>query len=338
MPETLTPLPAAAQHAQLVRTLYQGLLGREADAAGLHHWCGALAAGADLATLTAAIVDSEEYRRNAQRRQAGAVASARLAERCRAAFGQQALRIVDVGAQMLADEAHVYAALTEHGLRVDVIGFEPLEDKLSERARHDGAGSVRLYPHFIGDGQRHTFHINAPDATSSLLPFNRALTDQLIDLSQLRTERTEAVDTSRLDDVLDDGVGVDFLKLDIQGFELPALRHAGAVLARTNVVHCEVSFAEIYAGQGLFSDIEQLLRAQGFDFLDFHTSCRYAYEGGVDASARDRLGWGDAIFFKRAHALGRRDLLAQAAIALLIYDKPSLAAALAAQADAATLA
>jgi len=322
----------AAQH--LVRALYGALLGRDADPAGLAHWSAALAEGrADLGALGAALAGSDEFAARAAARAVRDGLPARFAAAAAPAFAGAPLRIVDVGAQILADEQHVYAPLAAHGLACHVVGFEPLEDKLSERRRQDDGSTVELFPDFIGDGGRHTFHVNAPDATSSLLPFNRALTAQLVDLSHLRTEKTLDVATSTLDGALADGARVDLLKLDIQGFELPALRHAGAVLARTNVVYCEVSFAEIYAGQGLFSDIEQLLRARGFDFIDLHTSCRYAYHG-ADTAARDRLGWGDAIFYKRPELVGERDLLAQAAIALLLFDKPSLAAALAARAGA----
>lgn len=340
MQEQNPAAPAApaslAQQQEIVRSLYRGFLEREADAAGLDYWSAALAAGADAAALVEALTHSEEYLRNSALRAARLGARQAVSRAAILAFAARPLTIVDIGAQELEGEQHVYAALGAHGLPCQVIGFEPLEDKLSLRRRHDG-GSVRLYPNFIGDGQPHLFHINEPDATSSLLPLNQALNGALVELSHLRTARTEQVQTSRLDDVLLDTAGVDFLKLDIQGFELPALQHAGAVLARTAVIHCEVSFAPIYAGQALFSEVETLLRAQGFHFLDFSSACRYAYHCGSGDSSRDRLGWGDAVFFKAPELLaGPRELLAQLVIALLVYDKYSLAESLAERYDALT--
>jgi FkbM family methyltransferase len=324
------------QH-DIVRALYRGFLGREPDPAGLQYWSGVLAAGGDAAALMHALMASREYSRN----KLGAAATHHdlrqaVARRAAALFQRAPLTIVDIGAQALEDEQHVYAPLVAHALSCQVIGFEPLEDKLRERQQRDGSGTTRLYPDFIGDGRRHVFHINQPDATSSLLPLNHALNRDLVELSKLRTRKTVEVDTSELDQVLADTARVDFLKLDIQGFELPALRHARAVLARTSVVHCEVSFAPIYEGQALFSEVESLLREQGFYFLDFSSSCRYAYHCASGSQSRDRLGWADAVFFKHPNQLDNpQDLLVQLVIALLVYDKYSLAESLAERYDAA---
>lgn len=321
-------------HEDIVRGLYRGFLGREPDAPGLRHWSGVLAGGGDAASLLHAITHSDEYLRGDALRAARGQAKQAVAARAAALLQGRPLTIVDIGAQELEGEQHVYAPLVRHALPYQVIGFEPLEEKLRERQLQDG-GSVRMYPNFIGDGRRHLFHINSPDATSSLLPLNQALNRDLVDLSQLRTEKTVEVATSRLDEVLADTARVDFLKLDIQGFELPALQHASAVLKRTNMVHCEVSFAPIYEGQALFSEVETLLRAQGFYFLDFSSNCRYAYHCASGSTSRDRLGWGDAVFFRDASLLDDpQDLLAQMVIALLVYDKYSLAESLAARYDA----
>ncbi len=298
MTHTSTPRDPVvlAQAQNIVRGVYRGLLGRDPEPAGLDYWSGV-------------IVDSGD---------AGMVLHARTA------LGARPLAIVDVGAQELEGEQHVYAALDAHGLPNRIIGFEPLADKLDESKRRNPR--ITLYPTFIGDGASHTFHINNFDATSSLLPLNRALTADLVDLSNLATVSTEQVATSTLDAVLADTPYVDFLKLDIQGFELAALEHATALLSRTNVVHCEVSFAEIYQGQALFSDVEALLRAHGFYFVDFSSSTRYPYHCASGSTSRDRLGWGDAVFFRRPELLASEsDLLAQVLIAQFVYDKSSLA-------------
>ena len=182
---------------------------------------------------------------------------------------------------------------------------------------------------FIGVGARHLFHLNDPDATSSLLPFNEAVIGSLVGLTELRTTKMAQVKTETLDDILSEEPRIDFLKFDIQGFELPALRHAAETLARTLVVHCEVSFVEIYEGQALFSDVEAYLRKSGFRFMDFSYECRYAVSGG-GATTQDQLGWADAVFFRDwRQGDDPHVLLRQSIMASLVYRKLSLGAALA---------
>lgn len=311
-------------HTELVRGLYRGFLGREPDAPGLAHWAARLRDGTASSELVDAIMASPEYLAIVADERAHGQLRAAVAQAAAPLLGQP-LSIVDIGAQELEGEQHIYAPLQAAGLPCQVTGFEPQEDKIAASLARHPDGSLRLYPTFIGDGGRHTFHINNDDATSSLLPLNEVLTRELVDLSHLRVARSVDVATSRLDDVLTDGAGVDFLKLDIQGFELPALLNAPDVLRRTNVIHCEVSFMPIYAGQALFSEIETLLRAAGFAFMDFSSLCRYPYHGPANSPSRDRLGWGDAVFFRTGGTLSGRDLLAQSVIALLVYGKRSYA-------------
>jgi FkbM family methyltransferase len=334
MPEIPAQTPEQ-DHAAIVRGLYRGFLGRAPDPAGLAYWSERLRNGASPDELLAGLMASSEYR-EAHGGEAGAGLTALKRRVAGAAAGLLArpLTIVDIGAQELEDEGHVYAPLTADGLPYRIVGFEPQQDKIEASRRRNPDSRVLLLPTFIGDGAEQRFHINNDDATSSLLPFNEALTSTLSDLDHLRTLRTEQVATSRLDDALADVGPVDFLKLDIQGFEYPVLRHAPEVLARTSVIHCEVAFAQIYAGQALFSEVEQLLRAAGFYLLDFSSLCRYPGTNTARRS-RDRLGWGDAVFLREPDQVADpAGLLAQVLAALLVYDKPSAAQALARRYDA----
>lgn len=321
--------PPANEMGAIVRGLYLSLLGREPDAPGLAHWIAIWQSGSDLAAIADALMSSEEYK---SRRVSGPTrtANGRVAiEALPGALNSSPVVIVDVGAQNLSDEDHVYAGLLNQKAPCRVIGFEPLEHRRRERLENDNSG-LTLLPAFIGDGREHVFHINEPDSTSSLLPFNRAVTDRLLELTPLRTLSTEPALTSTLDEALAEEAYVDLLKLDIQGFELKALMHASAVLRRTLVVHCEVSFVEIYKGQALFSEVEQYMRTVGFELVDFSTLCRYPFVDTPYTGSRDWLGWGDAVFFRRLESDANwREILVQSLIALVVYRKPSLAAWLA---------
>lgn len=54
------------------------------------------------------------------------------------------------------------------------------------------------------------------------------------------------------------------LKLDVQGFELEALRGCEDLLHRFAWVYAECSFCELYAGQALADEVIAWLRARGF--------------------------------------------------------------------------
>ncbi|PWK57355.1 FkbM family methyltransferase [Aminobacter sp. AP02] len=302
------------ENADYVRVLFRTMLGREPDPEALGFFSDVLGDERDVRRLVDEIVASEEF---ANRHVPFKAASDLRPDISRT------INIVDVGAQKLAAEDHVYMPLIAAGFRCRCIGFEPLSHHGTNLSSGDIAMSV--YPNFIGDGSRQTFHINNDDATSSLLPLNLAFNSNFNHLETLRTTTTEGVDTSRLDDVLHDLAWVDLLKLDIQGFELAALRGAQQLLSRTNVVHCEVELGPIYMGQPLFSEVEQFLRAAGFSFIDFVTETRYSYTRSGVSGPSERLIWADAVFYRDSGSLSHEDRLAQAAIAMHVYEKNGLA-------------
>jgi FkbM family methyltransferase len=234
------------------------------------------------------------------------------------------LVVVDVGAQSLHGESHVYSPLYALGLDVRVVGFEPIAERAFARRAEENGRDTLIIEAFAGNGEELTFHENSSSGASSLLPLDAEVCSSFMSLTALRTNSRQQVRTSRLDDLLRDIPAVDFLKMDIQGFELAALQGAREVLGRTAVVQCETEFVPIYSGQPLFSEIEIHLRGQGFDFLDFHAP---AYRAPVVPSGRvrnDQLLWADAIFAARVVTASNRALLAQAVIAIALYRKLSI--------------
>jgi hypothetical protein len=72
----------------------------------------------------------------------------------------------------------------------------------------------------------------------------------------------------RIDGVLNQEV--DILKLDLQGYELEALRGATNLLPRIKTITTEVEFVPLYDGQPLFGDIDCFLRQSGFRLLNLY--------------------------------------------------------------------
>ncbi|WP_461441697.1 FkbM family methyltransferase [Metallibacterium sp.] len=60
------------------------------------------------------------------------------------------------------------------------------------------------------------------------------------------------------------------LKLEVQGYELQALRGCEALLDRFQYVYCECSFVELYAGQALADAVISWLRERGLRLISVY--------------------------------------------------------------------
>jgi FkbM family methyltransferase len=280
---------------EYIRILYRHILGREADADGLKHWTAVADQEGNLKGVLDGFLASREYATRMASLEVRKLPQVAISA-CREQLGRDLL-IVDVGAQQLSSEQHVYAPLLNSGVGYRIIGFEPLHQQLEDRLKNENNPRQTLLPNFVGDGSEQTFYINNRDATSSLLPLNEKFNKDFFGLNLLETVRIETVKTDRLDTLLSQVSHVDFLKLDIQGFELQALRGAETILERTNVIHCEVEFAKIYFGQALFSEVELHLRDRGFELIDILHQNRYTYhlESGCISTDRTDLGRGSFL-------------------------------------------
>lgn len=303
---------------EFVEALYLVCLGRSADPSGLENAVNLVRSTNDPTLVLKAILESPEY---AERSSRSKPLDCSLQFNEALALIDRPLRIVDAGAQSLSGESHCYAALLEVP-GVQIVGFDPLREKMRLRSETEARPGLTLLPYALGDGDTHTFYVNNDAATSSLFPLNQRHNACFNHLNTLRTVRTEQITTNRMDDVLPAGP-VDFLKLDIQGAELMVLQAAECTLSQTAVVHCEVEFSPIYLNQPLFPSVQEFLASHNFGLIDLLVPGRYHYVVPSGQSAQDRLLWADAVFFRET--ADPETPAVQAVIAASVYKKPTLA-------------
>lgn len=148
--------------------------------------------------------------------------------------------------------------------------FEPVEtarNLLSQKiAPH--AKSIHLYPYALG-ATSGTFqmHISGEGSSggtqsSSLLKPGAHTTAYAF----VRFESKADVSVVRLDEwaTIQGITHLDFLWLDLQGFELEALKGAGDLLSTVSAVHAEVSNIELYEGAPLYPQVRAWMRNHGF--------------------------------------------------------------------------
>ena len=140
--------------------------------------------------------------------------------------------------------------------------FEPIRQfyELYEK-NLSGTTSARLHKFALGTEKRQAV-INFASDSSSLLELGTLQKEYFG--TEKKSELT--IDVVRLDDYAAELnlPKPDLIKLDIQGYELEALKGATVLLKTCRYIICEVSFVEFYVGQPLFHEIASFLAEHNF--------------------------------------------------------------------------
>ncbi len=147
-----------------------------------------------------------------------------------------------------------------------IICFEPLSDAASTfRLIFANDKQVSLHQMAIGPAARDAeMHVSGRDDSSSLLPIT-ALQETIH--PGTAEKGTEKVHVEPLDRVIEATsiVAPALLKMDVQGYELQALRGCTGILDRFDFIYVECSFIEFYQGQSLAHEVIGFLSEQGFN-------------------------------------------------------------------------
>jgi len=195
--------------------------------------------------------------------------------------------VVDVGANH-----GQFALVVRHcSPEANVFSFEPLSGPAAKfRKVFQDDSRVVLHQSAIGpETGTATMHVAAADDSSSLLPISNLQQHLFPGTGEVRTEK---IQVGRLSDFLsaEDIKAPALLKLDVQGFELEALRGCEDLLERFSYVYAECSFVELYTGQALAHEVIAWLRERGFRLAGVH-NMSYDQNG--------RAVQGDFLFSRR---------------------------------------
>jgi len=148
----------------------------------------------------------------------------------------------------------------------DILSFEPLGgacEVFREVFRFDSKTS--LYQVAIGPERADcTFHVSRRADSSSLLPITKTQSEVFPGTEERETTSVSVAPIFEMVQV-DRLRGPIILKLDVQGYELQALKGCREVLPKVAVVIVECSFIELYEGQSLAGEVVAFLSQHGFD-------------------------------------------------------------------------
>lgn len=165
--------------------------------------------------------------------------------------------------------------------------FEPIAELVDSLTRGFAShGTVTIHGAAMGSENKMVqFNVVNNLVSSSVLTpsaLNKGIHGEKMDIS-----RIVQVQQVRLDEVMQECREIDLLKLDLQGYELEALKGCGELLEHIKVITTEIEFVALYDGQPLFGDIDGFLRSHGFRLLNLYEL--YTHPDG-------QLTAGDAVY------------------------------------------
>lgn len=174
--------------------------------------------------------------------------------------------------------------------------FEPLSEPAETYAALF-AGDERVQLHRVAAGEaagEATINVSRQEDSSSLLPISQRQS-QIFPGTELASQRT--IQVAALDEVLNAALLPRplMIKLDVQGFELAALKGMPRLLGHADYVYAEVSFVTLYTGQPLADEIVRWLADRGMKLAGVHNPSSDAGGAAVQADflfRADRLQTG----------------------------------------------
>ena len=143
------------------------------------------------------------------------------------------------------------------------------------------------------------------DRTSGDFVDDRCENLRTLDIDKFDILKSIILTTDTLDNQLSvvNLMDVDFIKLDVQGHELPILKGSQATLSNTVGVEIEVEFLPLYKGQSIFHEVDAFLTSCGFELYDLKRTFRNRCGKKIYGDRKGQLLWADALYLRSPERL-----------------------------------
>ena len=196
--------------------------------------------------------------------------------------------ILDVG----ANEGQYASQIFGSGYKGKIYSFEPISEVYKTLKKTAGDSQKWLtFNQGIGSREEEVMiNVSANFVSSSIFNVSRASTDAE---PQTQTVRKEKIKITTIDNFFSANTFEKniLLKLDIQGFELEALKGAINSLPQLKVIQSELSFVKLYDNIPLYDEVIKFLEEHGYEIFTIMPGFRDNVTG--------RLFQADGIFVKK---------------------------------------
>lgn len=123
------------------------------------------------------------------------------------------------------------------------------------------------------------FNIASNSQSSSILEFSKH-SDYY---PEIKVQNVLKMKSTRLDKILKNNFGYNFLNLDIQGAELAALIGLGEIIHRFDFIYTEINKESLYKDMPLVDEMDEFLKSKNFTRV---------------LTQWTQAGWGDALYLR----------------------------------------
>lgn len=228
------------------------------------------------------------------------------------------LVICDIGASSVDPTAFIDELIKN----VDcfLYGFEPNEE---EFIKLNSTDKKKYFNYAVGNGQIETLNIcSAPGMTSILEPDFEYLELFHGFSDWAKVSKKVKVQTKKLDDVNFDKK-IDFLKIDVQGYEHEVIKNGNKIIKDCLIVQLETSPIPLYKNEKSFAHVCLQLENLGFQLHSFNQINTRCFKPVILQnniySGLNHLFQLDCVFVKKLNLFDKFDLEQLKKIALILF-------------------
>lgn len=164
-----------------------------------------------------------------------------------------------------------------------VVAFEPLAGPATRLSKVVG-GRVEVRRSALGDASGAAqIHVASRADSSSLLALG-ARQRQIFHMDEVGLEKVQVERLDQCRDLFADGDRA-LLKIDVQGYEYEVISGTAGVASYVPWVFVEVSYQELYEGQKLLPQVQDLLAGMGYELRSLHNLQRDEHGNQLQADA-----------------------------------------------------